>query len=117
MDRQTRGAKMKPPTSQDKPREFKLIVEDWRTNAVGWDGVINDLTTGEEIHVIEYSAYENLVIEQAAHEVALAHIGKHAKALEQKVKELESRIKELKNYPAIAKVMDVLELQAKEQKK
>lgn len=43
-----------------KPREFKLIVEPWRTNALPWGDELNDLTTGEEIHVIEFEAYEAL---------------------------------------------------------
>lgn len=43
------------------PREFRLIVDDWHTNALSWDKE-NDLTTGEEIHVIEYSACNDLKI-------------------------------------------------------
>lgn len=47
--------------NKTRAREFKLIVEDWRTNALSWsDEIMNDLTTGEIIHVIEYSAYQYL---------------------------------------------------------
>ncbi len=45
----------------NKPREFKLIVEDWNTKALSWDeDNLNEITTGEVIHVIEYSAVEKL---------------------------------------------------------
>ena len=46
--------------SETKPREFRLEVENWRTNALSWNNESNELTLGETIHVIEYSAVEAL---------------------------------------------------------
>jgi len=43
-------------------REFRLEVHGWSTNALPWDSSApNQLTVGEEIHVIEYSAVQELL--------------------------------------------------------